>query len=184
MDYHLDYKLNFNASPEHKNLYQWAIVEVDEKGKDVGVDQIPWVWSLCFLATSYGVSDQFQVEKPSEVPRSFGPKAREVTETESITLKLKPADSDHPRLRFENTDYSMLGTKRRITDFRLDIRKLSDPSREEEFGAWGFGRVHLGGRFPARARGGLRGLQPPRQARYLRADGGEAPEGIDQRGHS
>jgi hypothetical protein len=33
---------------EHKNLYSWSIKGFDEKGKQIGPDQIPWDWGLTF----------------------------------------------------------------------------------------------------------------------------------------
>ena len=52
MDSLLEHGLRLHIESEHKNLYKWAINEIDAQGQRIGDDQIPWQWTLHFTATS------------------------------------------------------------------------------------------------------------------------------------
>ena len=62
MEYHIDNRVVLSTEREHKNLYSWSIKEFDQKGKQIGGDQIPWEWGLNFevveLTSSPRSSDQ------------------------------------------------------------------------------------------------------------------------------
>src|SRR5262249_18956413 len=64
VDFHLDSKLRLKTEPEYKNLYKWAINEVDPEGRQIGRDQIPWEWTFYFTATSCVLSDSLDVSQP------------------------------------------------------------------------------------------------------------------------
>ena len=49
VDFHLERGLRLHTKPEHKNLYSWAINEIDAQGQQIGDDQIPWGWTLSSL---------------------------------------------------------------------------------------------------------------------------------------
>src|ERR1700736_358243 len=79
MEYNLDNRVVLSTEREHKNLYSWSIKEFDEKGKQIGGDQIPWDWGLTFevieLNPSYSLemkegdvsSEENSGSQPSEV---------------------------------------------------------------------------------------------------------------------
>ena len=52
MDYHLDHRTRLSPESEYKNLYPWSLQEVSENGEQIGLDQVPWRWSLYFSARS------------------------------------------------------------------------------------------------------------------------------------
>lgn len=132
MDYHLEHGLRLHTQPKHKNLYSWAINEIDEQGRKIGKDQIPWAWSLYFIATSCVLGDSIDLktkyasqEKELETP--------EIAEDQRIAVTLRPQDEDS----FRGTKFSMFGTDRVIKSFQLDIRQLTDPAALESCSAWG-----------------------------------------------
>jgi hypothetical protein len=58
MDYHIDRKVVLSEESEFKNLYKWSLQELDENGKQIGRNLVPWSWSLNFTVTmAAGVSD-------------------------------------------------------------------------------------------------------------------------------
>ena len=53
MEFHLEHQLRLHTEPKFKNLYKWAINEIDAEGKQIGRDQIPWEWNLWFGAMDF-----------------------------------------------------------------------------------------------------------------------------------
>ncbi|WP_271531966.1 hypothetical protein [Bradyrhizobium sp. CCBAU 25338] len=124
--------LRLHTQPKHKNLYSWAINEIDEQGRKIGEDQIPWAWSLYFVATSCSLGDSIDLktkyasqDRELEIP--------EIAEDQRIAVTLRPQGEDSLR----GTQFSMFGTDRAIKSFQLDIRQLTDPAAQESCSAWG-----------------------------------------------
>jgi hypothetical protein len=135
VDHHLERGLRLHKEPEHKNLYSWAINELDEQGRTVGHDQIPWPWMLRFTATSCSLGDSINIKTRS--PISETPfETREIEQRQIIRLQLRPGDpgDDDPRWY---TKFSMFGTDRIIKDFHLEIHPIADLQQEESCSAWG-----------------------------------------------
>jgi hypothetical protein len=130
VDFHLTRSLRLHTKPEHKNLYKWAINEIDGKGHQIGRDQIPWHWTLNFTATSCVLSDSIDIELKT------APEPTEIAQRQAIQVRLRPGG---PRdTGFRKTTFSMFGTERAIQDFQLDIRPIADPAkRDEGCTAWG-----------------------------------------------
>ena len=136
MDFHLERSLRLNTKPEHKNLYRWAINEIDVQGRQIGPDQIPWVWSLHFTATSCVLGDSIKIE--SKQPKEEAtPAPPEITQRPVIYIQLRPCrpweDGDY----FDSTSFSMFGTDRTIKSFQLEIHQITDPTEQESCTAWG-----------------------------------------------
>jgi hypothetical protein len=67
MGYNLERGIRLVTKPEHETLYNWAILETDAQGRRKGGDQIPWVWTLRFVATSCVLSDSLSLDPGSSI---------------------------------------------------------------------------------------------------------------------
>lgn len=141
MEYHIDRSLRLKTVEqiETKTLYQWAIVEVDESGKDVGHDHIPWQWTLYFTATSVTLSDSVYVREPGSDIIGAVEEERRVEQV--IRMKLRPGDARRapwPARSFDRVpEYRMLGVDRVVEDFQLEIRPTKATDEHESARAWG-----------------------------------------------
>jgi hypothetical protein len=135
MDYHLDYGLRLHTEPKHKSLYNWAINEVEADGRPIDRDQIPWVWTLLFSATScvltnrLEIATQFSLKSESEDPP-------QIETDQIIRMTLRPGMRANGEF-VDDVTFSMFGTKRTIRDFMLEVRPLDDSAKAEGCGAWG-----------------------------------------------
>lgn len=128
----MERKLRLHTRPKHANLYSWAINEIDDKGNRIGEDQIPWPWSLYFIATSGVLSDSIDL-KTKYRSKDSGANAIEATERQVISVQLRPQDDGW----ISGTKFSMFGTDRVIRSFELAIEPLADPSEQENCTSWG-----------------------------------------------
>lgn len=135
MDFHLDRRLRLLTDPEHRSLYTWAINELDEHGKVVGRDQIPWVWHLYFTATELILGDQINVKEAGEIEGRL-PQEAEISHRRTIRAKLRPGN---PRRDddWRETTYRMFGADRVITSFQVDVLQLESEDETESCQAWG-----------------------------------------------
>ena len=122
LDFHLEHGLRLRTEPEYKNLYAWAINEIDTHGKQIGGDQIPWPWSLYFTATSCTLGDSFEIKSAKQ----------EIAQV--IRIQLRPGGRWND---VDETTFSMFGTKRTIKNFELHIHPISDTAEQESCRAWG-----------------------------------------------
>jgi hypothetical protein len=133
VDFNLDRRLRLHTDPEYKNLYSWAINEIDAQGKRIGRDQIPWPWTLYFTATSCVLGDSFDIESQSKEEEATAPP--KITQRQIIRLQLRPG---RPSDDGDETSFSMFGTDRTIKSFQLEIHPIVDPAaRQESCQAWG-----------------------------------------------
>ena len=58
MDFHLEHQLKIESEVEFKNLYNWAINELDKDGNVVGVNQIPYGHSAYFTGLDLVLGDE------------------------------------------------------------------------------------------------------------------------------
>jgi hypothetical protein len=148
MDLNLERSLRLHTEPDHKNLYKWAIKEIEADGKTIGLDQIPWEWSLYFTATSCVLSDSIETHRPLNFKLKVTNEDGTVTERKSdgketvhrrqtIVVHLRSGDARRNYTRRDPTTFKMFGTDRVIKDFRLDIVQLTDPAEQEGCTAWG-----------------------------------------------
>jgi hypothetical protein len=135
VEFHLEHGLRLHAETEYKSLYQWAISEVDAKGKKIRRDQIPWEWSLYFTATSCSLRENLEL-KAADATRS-PPKPPTIDQRRSITAKLKPGQRGHDGKFWREASFSMFGTSRTIEDFSLTIYPLVDAAEPDRCEAWG-----------------------------------------------
>jgi hypothetical protein len=129
VDFHLTRSLRLHTTPEHKNLYKWAINEIDAKGHQIGSDQIPWRWTLNFTATSCVLGDSIEIESNAPAPCK-------IAQSQVIRVKLRPGTARGDDL-FRGTTFSMFGTDRSIQSFELDIHPIAAPAEQESCTAWG-----------------------------------------------
>lgn len=134
MEYHLEYGLRLHTTPEHKNLYSWAINEVDGLGQSVGRDQIPWGWTLYFTATSCTLIENLEISTPFEGDLKAPPR---VTAPQVIRLTLRPGGPQDEGDYFRATTFSMFGTDRTIQSLQLEVHEITDPTVVESCEAWG-----------------------------------------------
>ncbi len=134
MDFHVERGLRLHTEPKHKNLYSWAIIEIDAQGRQIGRDQIPWTWTLYFTATSCQLNDSIEIESQFRNEEATPPK---VTERQVIRLQLTPGDPRDERGHTRQPTYSMFGTDRIIKSFHLEIHPLADPAQREACTSWG-----------------------------------------------
>jgi hypothetical protein len=126
VDFHLTRSLRLHTKPEHKNLYKWAINEIDAKGHQIGSDQIPWPWTLDFTAASCVLGDSIEIKSKT------APASREISQRQVIRVRLRPGS-----LRDREATFSMFGTDRSIQRFQLQIHPIDDPAEQERCKAWG-----------------------------------------------
>jgi hypothetical protein len=131
VDFHLTRGLRLHTNPKHKNLYKWAIVEIDAKGHQIGRDQIPWQWTLNFTATSCVLGDSIEIKSKT------APSPREVEQRQVIQVKLRAGSPRDDADFLRKTTFSMFGTARSIQSFQLDIHAIADPAEHENCSAWG-----------------------------------------------
>jgi hypothetical protein len=137
MDFHLDYKLKLISNPENKNLYSWAIIEVDDNDDAVCREQIPWEWSSYFTANQIILSDQIEVIEGDEESILTLHEKSEINQLRSIRAKLTPGTPKNDGVGFNETTYRMFGAERDITNFFLDIYPLETESDTESCAALG-----------------------------------------------
>lgn len=137
LDYQLDRRLRLLTEPEHKSLYSWAILEVDERGQVVGRDQIPWVWTLSFTATEVVLADILNV-KDGEKTEGRIDSWSERSQSRVIRCKMRPGDSHSDKDWFRRTTFRMFGTDRVLQQIQLDITALDTEEEDEVCQAWGF----------------------------------------------
>ena len=135
MDFHLDYGLRLHTEPKYKNLYSWAINEVEADGSLIDRDQIPWRWTLYFSATSCTLTNRLEIDPPFSL-KGDSEKPPRITANETIHMTLQPG-SRRTGGFLDSVKFSMFGTKREIRDFTLEVRPLGNPEETEHCEAWG-----------------------------------------------
>lgn len=126
MDFHLDRRLRLKAGDEieHKGLYQQAVIEIDEAGRQVGRDFIPWHWTLSFHGTEVSMADRVGYETANDIGRAHPEMKR--TGGSSIMVKLRPLSTREGKLWGREPTYHMFGTDRVVRDFVLRIAPAKD----------------------------------------------------------
>jgi hypothetical protein len=136
VDFHLERGLRLQTEPEHKNLYKWTINEIDAEGQQIGIDQIPWRWTLRFTATSCVLGDNIDVKSQYQI-RENGLEVSEIKQRQVIRVQLRPGSPQDEGNYHRQTAFSMFGTDRTIKRFSLDIHPITDPAEQESCSAWG-----------------------------------------------
>lgn len=127
--------VRFETDVKHRSLYKWCIQEIDNSGKQVGEDQIPWAWRQYFTAKSIRLIEGF--DDDHDVPLFDDEEAKD----ESSSLKLKTNNTIIANLQSGRYDaetgliedtcsYSFFGTSRRIKDIRLVVSEVHDGASE------------------------------------------------------
>jgi hypothetical protein len=128
VDFHRDHKISLSTESEFKNLYSWSLREIDEDGKRVGRDQIPWNWNLYFTLADIGLFYSLKTDRYAD---HVDGNESKIFEKEFIKAKLVPNLLRDERFN-DHTTYSMMGTKRRVSEFEVEIHKLKQGSSEQE----------------------------------------------------
>ena len=136
MEFHIDRQLRMEYETQHKSLYPWSINEVGEQGNLVGRDQIPWEWSVYFIAKSIKLADQFDLDNAGFLTTNKDD-AVKATDRQVIVLSLRPGSQDGDEDSWRTTKLYMFGTSRELTDIRLDIRPLVKFTDPETCTVWG-----------------------------------------------
>ncbi|MFK0691577.1 hypothetical protein ACFX5Q_25740 [Mesorhizobium sp. IMUNJ 23033] len=130
METHIDRRVILCQESEFKSLYEWSLQELNADGKQVGRDQIPWIWTLSFTASELTLRDTIAI-KPSYPD---DPEESQMTAKQVIFAKLHPIGRGGIDW---TTSYSMFGTDRTIANFQLQIIPLTDEDEQERCIAWG-----------------------------------------------
>lgn len=126
MNFHLDRRVILNTESSHESLYSWSLQELDDDGKQIGRDQVPWDWSLYFTATQLSLHDGIEYGRDYTSEES---KNKVIRKKQYIQLALSPG-GPADRIAARNTVYSMFGTDRTISDFSLRIHAASSEQHE------------------------------------------------------
>jgi len=137
VDFHLELGLRLQTELEYKDLYGgWAINEIDAQGQQIGHDQIPWEWTLCFTATSCVLGDGIEIKSQLQIEETT-PALHEIVQRQVIRVRLRPGSPRDDEDYFRQTTFSMFGTDRAIKSFQLDIHPIANPAEQERCRAWG-----------------------------------------------
>jgi hypothetical protein len=142
MDFHLSRKVVLSQESEYASLYKWSLQEHDDTGKQLGLDQVPWSWSVVFTAMELTLSEELRLKIDTPLLAQLKPEERKddaedvITseEREYIRADLRPgyfADPDG------GARYSMFGTDRAIKSIQLWIYRREDETKPERCHAWG-----------------------------------------------
>lgn len=134
MKINLEKEIHFKADPEHKSHYSWSLQEVDTGGQIASRDLIPWNWSVHFIASELLHTRSLEIKKEFSENNEL---KNLVEEQESICAVLYPGDHclyTHPK---KEPSYSMFGTARIVTRFKMTVKKLAKGDTNERCQLWG-----------------------------------------------
>lgn len=134
MDYKIDRRMRLLIK-EKRELYSWAIQEFDDRGQQLGEDQIPWGWTLDFTATELVLGDSLTIKEEGKIEGRI-PQKEEIAHRRRIRAKLRPGDPRDDRDWFRRTKYRMFGADREIQKFELNIVSLGSEDEQENCEAW------------------------------------------------
>ena len=128
LDYDIEHKLEYSTDIEHSTLYSWCIRELDEQGRQISDDLVPWVWTLSFKLLGVFYSINVESERSgSLILEAFDqqpePEASNKPHTlqERILARLKPWTPT-----YHDPVYKMMGSDRVIEDITVEIYKSSN----------------------------------------------------------
>ena len=130
----LDREIRLWVNPKDSGLERWALQEFDDKGLQVGGNQVPWSGRNFFTATKLHL--RYFLEGNDENPDDLEGDSRDLKEQEAITAELHPGHVDNGELR-DASEYSMFGTDRIISKFSLRIVRLQNKDSKEGVTVWG-----------------------------------------------
>jgi hypothetical protein len=138
VDFHIDRKLRLHTEPKYKNLYSWAINEIDAEGRQIGDhDWIPWRWTFVFTGISCELTDSINIRSKLQSEDETSPAPIEITERQAIRVQLRPDDPRNDGAYLRQPTFSMLGTARAVKNFELEIYPGVGPNDQESCTAWG-----------------------------------------------
>ena len=134
MKYHIDRRVILSQESEFENLYKWSLQELDSEGKKTVRGQIPWDWSLFFTVRKLTLSDSLEFSRDDE-DEGNGTTSR--SDSQRISAILRPGKVGENAQDLDVARYSMFGTGRTISEFRLEILPLERDDQQETCTAWG-----------------------------------------------
>lgn len=136
MECHLDHRIRLSQESKYKNLYSWSLQEVSENGEQIGLDQVPWQWSLYFSASELRYTKEVSIQRES-APEDILRNSEGVSSAESISAVLHSGRPSADGIFEREAFYSMFGTNRQIKDFSLVIRPLEEVDSRDACAVWG-----------------------------------------------
>lgn len=136
MEYHLEHRVRLKQDSEHKSLYTWSLQEISQTGEEIGLDQVPWEWSLYFTASELRYNKELSIERESD-SKDIVPTSEGVLSTESISAVLRSGATTANGVFEREAIYSMFGTDRQIQNFSLIIRPLEGDEPKDVCVVWG-----------------------------------------------
>ncbi len=135
MEIHVNREIHLIEGSEHKNLYSWSLQEYSLDGKKEGSAQIPWAWSLNFVASELRYNKKIKLENDR---RDENYSTDKITEsTESVSANLHSGGFRGGKGLSDVTSFSMFGTDREIKNFNLLILQLEAKDINERCRIWG-----------------------------------------------
>lgn len=125
---HLDRRVVLDDDPEYKGLYKWSLRELAGTGAIIDADWSPWHWGLEFTATELSLTDGVTIEPDYSADDEDPPAVTRIRQYIQATLR-PGAPSDRQGRRVPT--YSMFGTERLITEFKLWIKPLEGPEAKD-----------------------------------------------------
>lgn len=138
MDFNLERGIRQKQSSEieHQSLYARALIELDDRGAQVGQDMIPWGWTSNFVGTEFVVIDRLSYEI-SRGMNGDEPEQMSSSRKTMIQARLRPGNHREEDSIFDREPtYRFFGTDRVITDWQLHITPTSNKA-EEGCSTWG-----------------------------------------------
>lgn len=123
MEHNLDLKVSLNENPERSSLGKWCLDEYDSNDQKVDGDYIPWAWSCYFKSDQLRVSRQLDLNRYDENYELVDKPLSDYRVTISGDLRSGRSDEDSI---LDRVSYSMFGTNRPITKFRLSISSAGE----------------------------------------------------------
>jgi hypothetical protein len=152
LEYRIVGSVTLDPKSNRKNRDKWSLQEFGADGKKIGGDWKHWDGDLYFTAREFVLDNTIKIDHAPgryvtvqrrgpdgtiEVDPGYWPEGETVRarEQRSIMATLRPGGPlEGPR---GGPTYSMFGTKRTISDFRLHIVKLEDDEVQERCTSWG-----------------------------------------------
>ncbi|MAG86198.1 MAG: hypothetical protein CMB97_02170, partial [Flavobacteriaceae bacterium] len=133
MESNLEHKIVLKT--ERKGSDDWCLRELDDNGRQIGLDQVPWRWTVMFSISEFRLSRGFGFGELSIVDRESEAVAErsnevDIEESEVMVAKMHPGVCRDGKWLEKASTYSMFGTSRTISEFTLRVFKAKEDESE------------------------------------------------------
>lgn len=133
MESNLDRKIVLKT--DCKGSDDWCLCELGDNGRQIGLDQTPWSWTVMFSISEFRLTRGFGFGELSIFDRESEPVAEhsnkvDIEESEVMVAKMHPGVCRDGKWLDNATTYSMFGTGRTISEFTLRVFKAKKDESE------------------------------------------------------